>query len=133
MSQENVETIKRACEAWGTGDISIYREMYAHDVIAYAGSLAPEVTGELEGRDRVMDILESFLETFEYSELLPGEFLEDGDVVVVPILMRARPRGSTGTIEWRLVAAYRFRDGLIVHQSWHQTREEALEAAGLSE
>src|SRR6266480_2277739 len=80
MSQENVETIKRACEAWGTGDISIYREMYAHDVIAYAGSLAPEVTGELQGRDRIMDILESFLETFEYSELLPGEFLEEGDV-----------------------------------------------------
>jgi ketosteroid isomerase-like protein len=132
MSQENVETIKRACEAWGTGDISIYREMYAHDVIAYAGSLSPEVTGELEGPDRIMEILESLLETFEYSELLPGEFRADGDVVVVPILMRARPRGSTATIEWRLVVAYRFRDGLIVHQSWHPTREEALEAVGLS-
>jgi ketosteroid isomerase-like protein len=133
MSQENVETIKRACEAWGTGDISIYREMYAEDVIAYAGSLAPEVTGELEGKDRIMEILESLLETFEHSELLPGEFLEDGDVVVVPMLMRARPRGSSATIEWRLVVAYRFRDGLIVHQSWHPTREEAFEAVGLSE
>ena len=132
MSRENVETIKRACEAWGTGDISVYREMYADDVIAYAGSLAPEVTGELEGKDRIMDILESLLETFDHSELLPGEFLEDGDVVVVPMLMRARPHGSSATIEWRLAVAYRFRDGLIVRQSWHPTREEALQAVGLS-
>src|SRR5436190_21036002 len=110
MSQENVETIKRACEAWGTGDISIYREMYAHDVIAYAGSLAPEVTGELEGRDQVMDILESFLETVEYSELLPGEFIEEGDEVVVPMMMSWWPVDSSGSSDCRFVVTYWLRD-----------------------
>jgi hypothetical protein len=52
MSEENVQTVRRACEAWGTGDISIYRQMYATEATAYAGALAPEVVGEMKGRRR---------------------------------------------------------------------------------
>jgi ketosteroid isomerase-like protein len=128
----NVDTVRRACEAWSTGDISIYREMYAPDVTADAGLLAPEIPGgKMTGVDEVMEAFRSLMQTFESSELIPEEFVEEGDHLVVPVLMRAVPRGSSGTIEWRLAIAYRFRDGLITHQAWYPTLEEALESAGI--
>jgi ketosteroid isomerase-like protein len=129
MGGSNIETVKRACAAWGTGDISIYPAMYAPDVTAHAGMLAPEVPdGEVTGVADIMRIFESLLATFDHSELKPEGFYEDGDRLVVPLLMRAVTRESPVPIEWRVVAAYRFRDGLIAHQAWYETREEALDA-----
>jgi ketosteroid isomerase-like protein len=133
MSRENIEIVRQACEAWGQGDISIYRDMYAPDATAYAGSLAPEVVGEMSGPEEIMAALESLRETFEESELIPSDFIDKGDLLVVKILMRARPRGSLGWIEWPLSVLYRFREGLIAHQAWYVDQREALEAAGLRE
>jgi ketosteroid isomerase-like protein len=133
MGRENIETVRRACEAWGTGDISIYREMYAPDATAYAGELAPELPGgEFTGVDQILAIFESLMGTFEHSELLPGELIEEGDTLVAPVVMRAVTQKSQATIEWHLAIVYRFRDGLIVHQAWYPTLEEALEKAGLN-
>jgi ketosteroid isomerase-like protein len=132
MSQK-IELIRDACAAWGTGDISIYGEMYASDATAYAGRLAPEITGELRGPDEIIAVLQSLLETFEHSELVPESFFERGDAVVVGMLMRAKPRGASGTIEWRLWVTYRFRANRIVHQAWYEAKGEALEAAARSD
>jgi ketosteroid isomerase-like protein len=131
MGRENIGMVRRACEAWGKGDISIYREMYAPDVTAHAGTLAPEVPGDMSGRDQIMEILESLMATFERSELIPTGFIEDRDTLVVPIVMRAVPREGSQTIEWHLATVYRFREGLIAHQAWYTTLDEALDAAGL--
>lgn len=134
MQRENIETVRRACEAWGTGDISIYREMYAPDVTAYAGQLAPELPGgEFTGVEQIMAVFESLMATFEHSELvLRGELIEEGDTLVAPVVMRAVTQQSRATIEWHLTIAYRFRDGLIVHQAWYPTLEEAREKVGLN-
>ena len=127
----NVDTVRRACAAWGTGDISVYREMYAPDVTAFAGMLAPELPdGKMTGVDQVMETLQSLIETFEWSELIPEEFIGEGEHLVVPVRMRAIPHGTSATIEWRLAIAYSFRDGLITHQAWYPTLEEALDSAG---
>jgi ketosteroid isomerase-like protein len=132
-SEENIQTVRRACEAWGTGDISIYRQMYATDATAYAGSLAPEVVGEMTGAEEIIGLLESLLDSFEESELVPSDFIAEGDVLVARVLMRARPHGTSGRIEWPLSVCYRFKDGLITHQAWYTDHEEALEAAGVRE
>ncbi len=133
MSQENISTIKRACEAWGEGNISVYREMYAPDATAYAGTLAPEVVGEMEGPEQIIGIFESLMATFEESELLPKEFIGGGDLIVARVLMRGRPKGGTVWIEWSLSLVYRFQDNRITYQGFHGNHDEALEAAGLSE
>jgi hypothetical protein len=79
-----------------------------------------------------MAVFESLIATFEHSELLPGEIIEEGDTLVAPVVMRAVTRESQATIEWHLTSVYRFRDGLIAHQAWYPTLEEALEKAGLT-
>lgn len=129
---KNLELVCRSCEMWGAGDISGYRSMYAPGAEADAGLLAPENPGTFDGAEQIIAIFESLMSTFEHSELIPGRFAEDGDRLVVEILMRAVPIGATATIDWRTGVAYLFRDGLIVRQAWHLTFEEALTAAGLS-
>jgi ketosteroid isomerase-like protein len=131
LGSANIETVRRACEAWGTGDISSYREMYAPEVTAYAGQLAPEFPGgEFTGADQIIAVFESLIAAFKHSELLPSEFIEQGDTLVVPVVMRAVTEESQATIDWHLAIVYRFRSGLIIHQAWYPTLEEALEKAG---
>ena len=106
--------------------------MYAPDVTADAGMLSPEIPeGKMTGVDQLMNAFESLMRPFESSELIPERFIEEGDRMVVPIVMRAIARGSSAPIEWRLAIAYRFRDGLIAHQAWYPTLEEALDGVGL--
>jgi hypothetical protein len=106
--------------------------MYAPDVTAFAGMLAPELPdGKMTGVGQVMETLQSLMETFESSELIPDEFIEEGEHLVVPVLMRAIPRGTSETIDWRLAIAYTFRGGLIVRQAWYPTLEEALDSVGI--
>ena len=81
----NADIVRRACVAWGTGDISVYREMYAPDVTAYAGMFAPELPGgRMTGVDQVMSMFESLMQTFDSSELIPEDFVEEGDYRLPP-------------------------------------------------
>ena len=42
MAPRHADMVRRACQAWCDGDISVYREMYAPDVVAEGGGLWPE-------------------------------------------------------------------------------------------
>ncbi len=127
----HVRTVCRACRAWTDGDISVYREMYAPDVVASGGNLWPEGEGSIEGVDAVIRNFEALLAAFERSELVPESYVEVDDRLAVQIAWRGLLRGSDTPIEQRLVCGYRFRDGLIVFTAWFPDLEEALDALGL--
>ncbi len=126
-----MDTVRRACSAWCQGDISIYREMYAPDVVAAGGRLWPEGEGSVAGVDAVMGHFGSLLAAFERSELIPEAVVEEGDNLVVRLLWRGVVHGSETPVEQRLICAYRFRDGLIVYQAWFAELVEALDAVGM--
>jgi ketosteroid isomerase-like protein len=123
--------VRDACQAWSDGDISIYREMYAPDVIADGGGLWPEGEGSIQGADAVIESFESILAAFVRSELIPVSFVEEGDSLVAELLWRGVPPGSETPIEQRIACAYRFRDGQIVYTAWHPDVPSALAAVGL--
>lgn len=131
MSRENVEAVRRACRAWGAGDVATIRELYAPDVTADGGVLWPEGSGSVQGADAIIRTFQSIMAAFERSELIPEGFIEVGDTLVVPLLWRGVPPGSNSFVEQRLVGAYRFRQGRIVFISWFAALEEALDALGL--
>jgi ketosteroid isomerase-like protein len=62
----------------------------------------------------------------------PDEFIEVGDLVVVPWTTYARGRDGIELVA-HMALVYVVRDGAIERISMYQERQDALEAAGLSE
>jgi ketosteroid isomerase-like protein len=63
----------------------------------------------------------------------PQEFIDLGHAVVVVAKVVAVGRGSDVRTEMDETDVYWFRDGMIVRLRGFATKEEALEAVGLSE
>jgi ketosteroid isomerase-like protein len=83
-------------------------------------------------RDQFRRLFDEYVSSWESFRLGAEEFLDAGDHVVVPFTNRARGRDGIelqgrGTFVWTI------RDGAIVRACLYQERDEALEAAGLSE
>ena len=128
MSEENVEGVRRAFDAYMGGDID--------EALA---SLDPEIVfkpaheGPVQGRDAVRASLERWQAPWEGHELIFEEAIDAGDYVVQPILFRGRERGSGIEVESRFFEVFTIQDGRAVRWEEFSDRSEAFEAAGLSE
>jgi ketosteroid isomerase-like protein len=132
MSEGNVEVVRRAIAAWNDGDISVYRDLYAADVVAETGTLGLEGIGHIHGPDAIMAIYETTRDSFERDELIADHALAKDESLVVPVRWRGVARGTTTMVEQRLFIGYRFRDGRITFQGWYDSLEKACEAVELS-
>jgi len=131
MSQENIEVVRKAIETFDS------------DVDAWLTTLDPEIDWYVSedrhsvshGHEAVLGARQRWLETwvrdsYRYEiEELRGQ----GDDVMAVVCVTARGRASGIEIEDRTYAHWRVRDGKIVYVYEHETRDEALEAAGLRE
>ena len=63
-------------------------------------------------------------------EVIPEEFLDLGDRVVVTLRLRGRGHGSGVEIDALFYEIYTLRDGKIIRMDEFTDRAEALEAAG---
>ena len=129
MSQEDRETLRLVYEAYNHGD--------------WTGALSgmhPDIEwktirsgGPYRGHDEVRRFLEDMREPFEEVMVEPDEWFDYGDRIVVFLRIRARPRGSEAVAENRVGHLWTMRDGKAIRCETFPRREEALEAAGLSE
>lgn len=126
MSAENVDAIRHGYDAWNRSDLDALREIYAPDVTANAGGLWP-TAGEVSGVEAIIEAFSSILATFKSCELVPEEFIERGESVVVPTRWRGSIPDSDSVIEQRVVAVYTFRDGRVVRIEYFPSREDALQ------
>jgi ketosteroid isomerase-like protein len=89
--------------------------------------------GTYRGRNEVKRFFDDLFQPFEEVLAEPQEFFDCGDRIVVFVLVRSRPRGSSAVVENRIGHLWTMRDGKIVRFEIFPEREKALEAAGLSE
>lgn len=125
MTSERTEAIRLAHEAWNRGDFDGVRELYADDITADAGVMWPS-SGTLSGKEPIIERFASIRETFENSEVIPDDYIEHGDTVVVPTRWRGVVAGST--IEQLVVAAYTFRGSHVSHIAYYDGVDAAFEA-----
>jgi ketosteroid isomerase-like protein len=131
MSEENVEVVRRAFEAWNAGDMERLRDLYDPDVIVRGPPGWPE-PGPFVGRDAVMRQFQQVRDTFDEDSLeFVSDFAAIGDRVIVRAAWRMIGRGPEGNMEWTVV--YTVRRGLVLGLEFFWDHAEALEAAGLSE
>jgi ketosteroid isomerase-like protein len=132
MSQENVDVVRRAMEAYNRRDLDGVMRDTAPDVeLDWSRSTGVEA-GIYRGRASSRRFWNTFLETFERIVVVPEEFVEHGDYVIVP--NRAHLQGRDGIeVEARSASVVRLRDERIVEWRLFQTRADALKAVGLEE
>jgi uncharacterized protein len=131
MSQENVEVVRAAFEAWNAGDMDALRELLDPGIIWRPPEGWPE-PGPFVGREAVMRWFEQLREAFDtYVTELIGDISEAADRVAVKQVWRGGGRGPNANIE--STGVFTVRKGRVfgVEQFWDH--EEALETLGLSE
>jgi ketosteroid isomerase-like protein len=131
VSQENVEIVRRAIEAWNARDVESSRERLDPDVVMRMPEGFPE-SGPFVGREAVLRWILDALEPFDEFVLEPtSDFIDVGDRVVVRYRSHGRGRGPNVSFEFTEVAT--FWDGRVTYIQFYRDHHEALKAMGLEE
>jgi ketosteroid isomerase-like protein len=131
MSQENVEIVRAAVEAWNAGDMDAVRESFDPEIVTRTPEGWPE-PGPFVGREAAMRQYQQLRGTYEDELIeLVGDFVGVGDRVAVRLIWRGVGRGPESNLEWTCV--YTVRKGKILNIDYFWDHAEALEVVGLSE
>jgi len=136
MSEENVELVRRtyeaAYEAGSQADWDAVVSYFHPEIEFHAYPRSPEV-GVYHGKQALREYLENAWEGYERGRIEVEELLDTGDQVVAVITLHAVPKRGQNEITVHIVEVFTIRDGLLAERRPYSTRNEALEAAGLSE
>ena len=118
MSQENIKTIRGAAAAFNRGDVDAWLEYLADDIDYRAIEGAPDDPGPMHGKDAVRAYEQDWLDMFDDFKVEPMELIDAGEDRVIAVT-KISGRAKLSGVETDLTYA--------------GTKEQALEAAGLSE
>jgi ketosteroid isomerase-like protein len=133
MSQENVEIVKEFTRSFEEGDRDAWRDYFAPDVVWDTSASSMPSAGVFHGHEGMERFFRDWLGTWRDYEITPREYLDAGDSVVLVFRQRGTGRESGVQIERDFFGVYDLRETKVVRYHQYESREEALEAAGLSE
>lgn len=134
MSRDNVEIVRQVYEAVGRHDREAVFGLYHIDVVLDLSRIpVGGLTGQAiyRGHDGLRQMFGDWYEAFDYREQLE-ELIGAGDRVVSVTTGRGRGRASGTDVQMTFYLVWTLRHGRVVGLTWFPTRNEALEAAGLS-
>jgi ketosteroid isomerase-like protein len=133
MSQENVEIVRRAAQALSSGDLEGLLENWARDGVLDWSRSDGFDAGVFRGHAEIRAFAERFREVFSEIrlELEEPTELEDGLLIAQNVVhMRSR---SGVEVQARSAFLITIRDGKQTSLTLYQSKQEALQAAELSE
>jgi ketosteroid isomerase-like protein len=134
MSQENVEIVRRAYEAFARGGLDRFMEHFSEDVDYRAAEDAPDDIGPIHGRDALREWLQDWIDTFDGFEMELLKLIDAGEGKVVALERFAgRAKRSGVETDQTIGDVFTIRDGMIATGREYLSLDQALEAAGLSE
>ena len=133
MSQENVEFVRRAAEAYERGDLSAVLETFSPDLVTYIAPPIP-VAGTYHGPEGFLQVTLDWAEGFDELIATTEEHIDaGGDRVITRVRHRASGAESGVPVETDFWYVWTIREGKSVRVDIFTDRREALEAAGLRE
>jgi ketosteroid isomerase-like protein len=133
MSGENVEVVRRIVDAIRDTRWEEAMRQLAPDIELY-GTVGGLTEGSVwRGPKQVRDFFEQDSEAWHERRLDAEQFIDAGDCVVVLLHEFRRGKGSGVETETDTAMVYEVCDGRVVRIQGYMDRDEALEAAGLSE
>jgi len=138
MSQENVEIVRRVYDAAARRDtatvLALYDPELEWDMTRRVGEGLWGQGGLYRGHEGLRRWFREWSEGLDHIEYEAEELIAAGDDrVISEAYMRGRGRASGIEVGATLYAVWTIREGKVVRVVWFSRREEALEAAGLSE
>jgi ketosteroid isomerase-like protein len=133
MSQENVETLRRAIEAFNRGDTDAWAAVRAPEFEYSASGAVVGIGGSYRGADGFKQFLDSFWDEFDEPKVELGEVIAGGAKVLAAVTFRGRGKHSGIDTSWDLWQLWTLRGGRAVRGQAFTDKEAALEAAGLWE
>jgi ketosteroid isomerase-like protein len=131
MSQENVELVREAMEALLRGDRDAWFAIHDEDFELMPIRDWPE--SGARGREAAWNFNMRILESFEWAPIEVERVDAGADKVLVHPRYEARGATSGAQVEHDYWCVATVRQGRIRRVQWFVDRDEALEAAGLSE
>jgi ketosteroid isomerase-like protein len=138
MSRENVERARKAYDALGLavrkGDFDAFFHEYVHAEIEWVPlEGGPDSYAVQRGEGPVKARLMEMLDVMEEPQIEAEEIIDAGERVVVAVRVSGRGRGSGIDVKASWFHVLTPRDDKVVRIEWYDSREKALEAAGLRE
>ena len=133
MSEANVNLARRGYEALTAGNLEAVLALLDPDVSVEVHTGRPDLPEMLRGHEGFLENLQGLMDVFDVIEVRPEEFIDLGEDLVVPVYTAAHGRASGIKIENRVVHIWTIRDGMATRFRVYGTRQQALEALGLSD
>jgi ketosteroid isomerase-like protein len=123
----NVERVKAGFAAHNRGDLDFLVELYHPEAV-----FETLLLGTHHGNEAIREIYAENQRTLSGYDVIPIELIEAGDkVVAVAQAVGSGPVSQIAVAE-PFAFVFTFKDDRIVHEQAFRNREEAVEAAGLS-
>jgi ketosteroid isomerase-like protein len=136
MSQENVEIVRRVYEAAAQRNSAAVLAAYDPEVEwDVSRSRMARLVGEgvYRGHDGLRRFFRAYHDAWEDISYSFDELIDAGEKVISVDVETARGQLSGADVELTQYGVWTIRNGKIIQAAWFSVREEALEAAGLSE
>jgi ketosteroid isomerase-like protein len=132
MSQANVELVQSAYVLWNAGEMGEdgAGRHFAPDVVMTTPPDWPDAITSNNRDDTLRRLVEN-RSLFESDRLVPEQWIEAGDCVIVPTQWCGVPKGGSTEVKLFVVPVYTVRGERIVRLDWYSSVQEALEAVGL--
>jgi ketosteroid isomerase-like protein len=127
MSQENVEKVLRAYDAWNRRDFEALAAFLADDMEIVPVLDLPDMP-PFTGREGAERFWASSVTTWETFVFTPLAFEPHGDRLLVEVRANARARGSGIELEEHMAHLYTLRDGEIVRLQAFTSTDEARQS-----
>jgi ketosteroid isomerase-like protein len=132
MSEENVEIVRRAFDAWNSRDNDTGFSLVDPEIEVEVNLNSP-IDGIYRGQGGLAKFMTEFWGQFETYRSDFVESIPADENVIIKVHHHGTGRGSGVEVEMLNWQVFTFRDGRIFRWRNFNTREQALEAAGLSE
>jgi ketosteroid isomerase-like protein len=136
MSRENVEIVRAIYDAVARRDAGTPFDLYAEDIVwdmSNSRRVAVNPQPVYRGHEEVRLFWRDALSVFETVDLDVTELIDAGDQVLAVITEREVGRVSGVPVETRHYAVWTVEEGKVTRMRVFDERQQAAEAAGLSE
>ena len=133
MSQENVEIVRNAFDAFSRGDIEGVLRLCDEDILITQPQELPGASRQQRGHSGLLEAFRIWPEQWDDYQIEILRIADLGDYVVVTSRTGGRGKQSGVEVEMDFSYVLTVRDENIVEMKIFMREDQALEAAGLSE